>query len=105
MTSSPAALLISVWAAAAAPGSGDIILAAALQADGGVPNLPYARGRRFATLDEYLAYLRRYAGAIGQPWYREVRPGLYRLERGNLQPAQPTYVTREQLERRFGFRR
>jgi len=68
--------------------------------------LPYARGRSFASLDAYLAYLRDYSGPVGLPWYREVRPGVYQLETGNLRPNPPARLfTREQLERRFGFRR
>jgi hypothetical protein len=70
-----------------------------------VANLPYARGRSFGTLDEYLAF-RREGGAIDLPWYREVRPGLYKLETGNLRPAGPErYFTRDELERKFGFAR
>ena len=75
--------------------------------DGGpaVTNLPYARGRSFGTLDEYLAF-RRKGGAMDLPWYREVRPGLYRLETGNLRaPVPERYFTREELERKFGFAR
>jgi hypothetical protein len=68
-----------------------------------VTNLPYARGRSFLTLDEYLAF-RRKGGALDLPWYREVRPGLYQLETGNLRPAGPERLfTREELERKFGF--
>ena len=70
-----------------------------------VSGLPYARGRSFVTLDEYLAF-RRKGGAIDLPWYREVRPGLYRLETGNLRPPPPArYFTRAELERKFGFAR
>lgn len=64
---------------------------------------PDARG--FRTLDEYLAHLRDRAAPIDRPWYREVRPGLYRLETGNLRSgAAPRYFTRKQLADRFGFR-
>ena len=70
-----------------------------------VTNLPYARGRSFGTLDEYLAF-RRKGGALDLPWYSEVRPGLYRLETGNLRPAgSERLFTREELERKFGFAR
>lgn len=70
-----------------------------------VTNLPYARGRSFGTLDEYLAF-RRKGGAMDLPWYREVRPGLYRLETGNLRaPVPERFFTREELERKFGFAR
>ncbi len=68
--------------------------------------LPSAHGRTFATLDAYLAHLRAYAAPVDRPWYREIAPNLFRLERGNLRTldAPPTF-TREELERKFGFRR
>ena len=68
--------------------------------------LPGANGRSFATLDAYLAHLRAYAATIDRPWYREVQPNLFRLERGNLRTlTPPPTFTRDQLERKFGFRR
>ncbi len=68
-----------------------------------VAGLPFARGAVFCTLDEYLAHLE-IQGAIDLPWWREVRPGLY--ERVVRMPeAQPEVATREELMRRFGFRR
>jgi hypothetical protein len=76
-----------------------------------VADLPHAPGRTFATLDAYLAYLRDYAGPTGRPWYREIGPGMYRYETGNFKPLAPTgqtpprQFTREELERRFGFRK
>jgi len=71
-----------------------------------VGNLPHAGGRSFRSLDAYLAWLRDYAAPIDRPWYREIAPGRYRLETGNLRPNRPARVfTREELERRFGFRR
>ena len=42
-------------------------------------NLPFAHGRSFATLDEYLAHLRDRAGPVGQPWYRKVGADSYEL--------------------------
>src|SRR5690349_888930 len=42
----------------------------------GVANLPYARGKTFRTLDEYLAHLEA-QGALDLPWWREIRPGVY----------------------------
>lgn len=92
----------SIAVAAAEPSKG-----AGIEDEGAAPvtNLPYARGRSFRTLDEYLAF-RRKSGAIDLPWYREVRPGLYKLETGNLRPPGPErYFTREELERKFGFER
>lgn len=71
----------------------------------GVRDLPSSFGRSFATLDEYLEHLRRYAGTVDQPWYREIRPGVYELVT-TIRPAPPpkTY-TREELMREFGFTR
>lgn len=72
----------------------------------GVSGLPHAGGRTFRTLDAYLAYLKDYAGPTDRPWYREIRPGVFELQRGNLRDGAPRRVyTREELERRFGFRR
>ncbi len=62
--------------------------------------------QRFATLDDYLAHLRR-LGAQDYPFYDEVAPGLYRLNTGRgaaARPPPPT-VTRDQLLRRHGFTR
>jgi len=61
---------------------------------------------RFATLDEYLEFLRARAG-IGMHWYREVAPGLYQLETTNRhgEPPRQRRFTRAELMRRFGFSR
>lgn len=71
--------------------------------------LPHAAEREFRTLDAYLAHLRDHAAPMDRPWYREVKPGLYRLETGNLRrldgESEPQLFTRDELERRFGFRR
>ena len=73
------------------------------QASGGVANLPYARGKSFRTLDDYLAHLQR-QGAIDLPWWREVEPGVY--ERVTRMPGRaPERATRAELMRRFGFSR
>ena len=69
----------------------------------GVANLPYARGKTFRTLDEYLAHLEA-LGAVDLPWWREIRPGVY--ERVTSMPeARREVATREELLRRFGFTR
>jgi hypothetical protein len=69
----------------------------------GVANLPYARGKTFRTLDEYLAHLEA-QGAVDLPWWREIRPGVY--ERVTSKPeAGREVATREELMRRFGFTR
>ena len=69
----------------------------------GVANLPYARGKTFRTLDEYLAHLES-LGAVDLPWWREIRPGVYERVTSK-RPAQPEVATREELMRRFGFTR
>ena len=68
-----------------------------------------ARGpinQRFRTLDEYLAYLERRSHLDGK-WYKELRPGVYELQTGNLHLDTPDgdkrIFTREELERKFGF--
>ena len=60
--------------------------------------------QRYRTLDEYLAFLESRAPMDGH-WYREIRPGVYRLETGNFRGADPEQrvFTREELERQFGF--
>ena len=68
----------------------------------GVANLPYARGRRFGTLDEYLEYLRCTAAPIDLPWWREVRPGVYEHVK-RMRGATPEVATRAKLMKRFGF--
>ena len=70
----------------------------------GIPNLPYAMGRRFRTLDEYLVHLKCRAAPIDLPWWREVRPGVYRHE--TTKPGAPQQLaTRAELMERFGFSR
>jgi hypothetical protein len=72
--------------------------------DGCVSGLPFARGAVFCSLDDYLAHLER-QGAIDLPWWRQVRPGIYeRVVRMAPAPERET-ATREELMRRFGFRR
>lgn len=70
-----------------------------------VRRLPFAHGRGFATLDDYLAHLRDRAGPVGQPWYRELRPGVYELVTSRVPAGAPQIHTREELMRRFGFSR
>lgn len=63
--------------------------------------------QRFATLDEYLAYLKERNGPIDKPYYQEIRPGVYQRTTGNLLQLggnpEPELFTREELERKFGF--
>jgi len=70
-----------------------------------VRQLPFAHGRTFATLDDYLAHLRDYAGPVGQPWYRKVGTDSYELVTTRAPAGEPEIFTREQLMRRFGFSR
>jgi hypothetical protein len=74
----------------------------AAAASEGVANLPYARGRRFATLDQYLEYLRCTAAPIDLPWWREVRPGVYEHVK-RMRGATREVATRAELMKRFGF--
>jgi hypothetical protein len=68
----------------------------------GVAGLPFSHGKSFRTLDEYLEHLERYAAPIDQPWWREIRPGVY--EHVKRMPGAPREIaTREELMRRFGF--
>ena len=67
--------------------------------------LPDSFGRTFASLDEYLAHLRRYAAPIDKPWYREVRPGVYERVTTIAPRRAPETFTRAQLMARFGFTR
>lgn len=68
-------------------------------------NLPFAHGRGFATLDAYLAHLRQYAGPVGQPWWRQIRPGVYQHVTTMAPQGRPEIRTRAELMRQFGFTR
>lgn len=69
----------------------------------GIADLPFARGRTFRTLDEYLAY-REKLGAQDAPYYREISPGVYELWGGRRPPGvTPPTFTRQQLLEEFGF--
>ena len=67
-------------------------------------NLPYALGRTFATLDEYLAHLERQA-AIDLPYWRHIAPGLYERVTTRTPHGKPERATRAELMERFGFTR
>ena len=82
--------------------SADEPRASSTGADEAVPNRPYSRGRSFANLDEYLAYLERANGPIDLPWWREVRPGVFQKV-VRMTGAEPETATRDELNRRFGF--
>ena len=69
--------------------------------DGGVANLPYARGKVFYNLDEYLAHLEQLS-AIDLPYWHEISPGVY--EHVIRMPnAERETATRAELLERFGF--
>ena len=72
-----------------------------------VTNQQVPINQRFSSLDVYLAHLERTQGPIDKPWYKEVRPGVYELQTGNLRvlggEKQEHVFTREELERKFGF--
>lgn len=67
--------------------------------------------RKFRSLDEYLAHLELTEGPVDRPWYKQVRPGVYELQTGNLRvlgnlgEEAPTkhMFTREELMKKFGF--
>lgn len=71
---------------------------------GGVAKLPYARGKTFRALDEYLAHLER-QGAIDLPYWRQVAPGVYERVTSQVPAGAPERATRAELMRRFGFTR
>jgi hypothetical protein len=70
-------------------------------------NAPLPINQRFRSLDEYLAFLEKTQGPVDGPWYRQVRPGVYELQTGNLRPlgheAPKRVFTRDELEKKFGF--
>ncbi len=81
--------------------------------DGPAPTGGEPVNRKFASLDDYLAWLRDTQGPVGKPYYEEIRPGVYQLRTGNLrvlvpegdQAAEAQTVTRAQLLKQFGFSR
>lgn len=105
MLASPAANAVSAAPESAGRAPAETSMKKPIRAKGAQAR-PGAPGRNFRTLDEYLAYLRQYAAPIDRPWYREVRPDLFKLETGNLRAdLPPRYFTRAELEQRFGFPR
>lgn len=70
----------------------------------GIANLPFSYGKRFDTLDAYLAHLECHAAPIDQPWWQQIRPGVYQ-EVTTATDSKPVIATRAQLMKRFGFRR
>ena len=76
--------------------------AAAAPTGEGVAGLPFSHGKTFRTLDEYLAHLERHAAPIDQPWWREIRPGVYEHVK-RMPGATRETATRAELMARFGF--
>jgi hypothetical protein len=70
-----------------------------------VANLPFAMGRRFATLDEYLTHLECHAGPIDLPWWKQIRPGVYKRMTTATNAPPNEVATRAELMKRFGFNR
>jgi len=72
-----------------------------MSSDSKIGELPFAQGRRFASLEGYLAHLEN-RGAHDVPWYRRIGPDTYELVSGRGRgPAQR--FTRAELAARFGF--
>lgn len=67
----------------------------------GVAGLPYAHGKVFATLDEYLAHLKQLS-AIDLPYWREISPGVYQKV-VRMPEAEPQTATREELLKEYCF--
>lgn len=67
----------------------------------GIAELPFARGKSFCSLDDYLAHLE-VQGAIDLPWWRPIRPGVYEHVK-RMPGAKREIATRAELMKRFGF--
>lgn len=76
------------------------------QADGRISGLPHSFGRSFATLDAYLAHLREHAAPVDLPWWRELRDDRYeRVTSFVGKKRAPVIATRDELERKYGFKK
>jgi hypothetical protein len=69
-----------------------------------VRNLPFARGRTFRSLDEYLAHLEQ-LGAIDLPYWRRIGPDLYERVTTRIPRGEPERATRAELMEKYGFTR
>lgn len=69
----------------------------------GVSGLPRAAGKSFATLDAYLDHLKS-LGAHDIPHYEKLPDGRYVQNLGRSASRTQTFYTREQLEKKFGFK-
>jgi hypothetical protein len=70
----------------------------------GVANLPFAMGKTFSSLDEYLNHLECFAAPIDKPWWKQIRPGVYEHVK-TATHAKREIATRAELMKRFGFSR
>lgn len=68
-----------------------------------IANLPYARGKTFKTLDDYLAHLEM-NGAIDLPYWKKIGPDLYEWV-VRMPGAERQTATRAELMARYGFAR
>lgn len=68
-----------------------------------IANLPYSRGKAFATLDDYLAHLEK-NGEIDLPYWKQIGPGLYEWV-VRMPGAERKTATREELMQLYGFSR
>ena len=108
------ALILALTAAAAADAAPLRVLepapddrkSAANRSRGPVNNAQVPLNQRFSGLDAYLAHLEKMA-PMDSAWYRLIKPGVYRLETGNLRGPYPgkRVFTRAELMRKFGFER
>jgi hypothetical protein len=71
----------------------------------GIADLPFAMGRRFATLDAYLTHLECLAQPVDLPWWKEIEPGIYKHMTTATNAPPNEVATRAELMRRFGFSR
>ena len=70
---------------------------------------PQKPSERFSSLEEYLAFLERTQAPVDGAWYREVRPGVFVIQTGNLRvlgaAPEKREFTRAELARKFGFKK
>jgi len=71
----------------------------------GIASLPFAMGRRFATLDSYLLHLECHAQPVDSPWWKQIRPGIYKHMTTATNVPKDEIATRAELMKRFGFSR
>ena len=94
-------------------GSANDTQASASNGEAVMTNKSAAISERFESLDAYLLHLQQTNAPIDKPYYREIRPDVYQLTTGNLRvlpgdesAGAGTHIfTREELERKFGFRK